>query len=75
LSNTVSQFINNVNQFITKFSENSSDETDIRYHLEFSLYALKCIRKIIVFGYNYNNITADSDPIVNITEEFFFSNN
>jgi len=72
LSNTVSQFINNVNQFITKFSENSSDETDIRYHLEFSLYALKCIRKIIVFGYNYNNITADSDPIkfLNILLEY-----
>ena len=64
LSNTVSQFINNINQFITKFTENSSNEADIRYNLEFALYALKCIRKIIVFGYNHNNITPDSDPIV-----------
>ncbi|KAL6626092.1 ARM repeat-containing protein [Neocallimastix sp. 'constans'] len=72
LSNTVSQFINNINQFITKFTENSSNEADIRYNLEFALYALKCIRKIIVFGYNHNNITPDSDPIkfLNILLEY-----
>jgi len=55
-----------MNQFLTKFTEQSSDQTDILFNLEFSLYALKCIRKIIVFGYNYKTITQDSDPIVTI---------
>jgi len=55
-----------MNQFLTNFTEQSSNETDIHFNLEFSLYALKCIRKIIVFGYNYKTITQDSDPIVNI---------
>jgi len=63
LNNSVSQFINNMNQFFTRFTEHSSNETDIHFNLEFSLYALKCIRKIIVFGYNYKTITQDSDPI------------